>query len=195
MSERFDTGYYQRFYVNAETRAHSGLEVDRLAQGLDGMASWLLQRPLKSVAEIGAGPGFMRDWFARERPAVRYVSTDFSAHACAQFGHRRLDISRTKLRGKFDLVICQGVLQYLGDDACARALENLAAMSGALLYLEALTSRDVETVCDLNGTDIDVHLRAGRFYRTRLAKHFVQVGSGFWARQGGPVALYELEGP
>jgi SAM-dependent methyltransferase len=193
--QRFDAAYYERFYVDARTRAHSGPEVARLAQGLDGMASWLLQRPLASALEIGAGPGFLRDWFAKERPKVRYVSTDFSAHACEQFGHQRLDVARKKLRGTFDLVICQGVLQYLDDDACARALANLTAMTRALLYLEALTERDVREVCDPDGTDVDVHLRRGRFYREHLKPGFRQVGAGFWARLGGPVSLYELEAP
>jgi hypothetical protein len=192
---RFDSAYYDKFYVDAQTRAHSGPEVARLAQGLDGMASWLLQRPLASALEIGAGPGFMRDWFAAERPKVRYLSTDFSPHACRQFGHQRLDVANGKVRGKHELVICQGVLQYLGDAACARALANITAMTGALLYLEALTKRDVETVCDPEGTDVEVHLRRGRFYREHLKPGFRQVGAGLWARIGGPVSLYELESP
>lgn len=191
----FDSAYYEKFYVNSQTRAHSGPEVARLAQGLDGMSTWLLQRPLESVAEIGAGPGFMRDWFAKERAKIRYVSTDFSAHACGLFKHRRLDISKQRLRGKFDLVICQGVLQYLDDAACAKALANVTAMTGALLYLEALTKKDVETVCDLDGTDVEVHLRRGRSYREQLKAGFHQIGAGLWARIGGAVALYELEGP
>ena len=167
----------------------------RLAQGLEGLASWLLQRPLASALEVGSGPGFLRDWFSRERPRVRFVSTDLSAHACKTYRHRQLDIARAPPRGKFELVICQGVLQYLDDAACARALEHLAACCSALLYLEALTARDVETVCDPSGTDVEVHLRAGRFYRERLEENFMQAGAGLWARRQGPVALYELEGP
>ncbi len=195
ISGSFGAAYYRRFYRDAKTRAHSAREVAWLGQGLDGTAAWLLKRPLKSVIEIGAGPGFLRDWFARERPGVRYLSTDFSEHACAAFGHARLDVSRETARGSFDLVICQGVLQYLDDAACARAIANLAQMCGALLYLEALTAKDVRTVCDPDGTDLDVHLRGGPFYRRRLRRGFVQAGAGLWARKGGPVLLYELEGP
>lgn len=192
-AERFDAAYYRRFY--GEARTHTAEEIARLAQGIDGLSSWLFQRPLKSVLEIGSGPGFVRDWFARERPSTRFVSTDVSAHACTAYRHRQLDVAEARLRGTFELIICQGVLQYLDDAACSRALENIAAMSSGLLYLEVLTARDLRTVCDANGTDADVHLRTGRFYRTRLAPNFTQAGAGFWVRKDGPIALYELEGP
>jgi hypothetical protein len=195
--ERFDAGYYQRFYLEKETRAHGPEEIARLARGIEGMSSWLLQRELHSVLEIGSGPGFIRDWFARERPKLRFVSTDVSAHACEKFHHTRLDISREQLEPeeKFDLIICQGVLQYLEKAEAERAIKNIAAMCDGLLYLEVLTSRDLKEICDPSGTDTEVNLRAGRFYREVLAKSFVQIGAGLWAVREGPVALYELEAP
>ena len=191
--ERFDAAYYQRFYGDART--HTAEEIARLASGIEGMSSWLFQRPLRSVLEVGSGPGFVRDWFAAQRPRVKFVSTDLSAHACKAFGHRRLDVAEQRLRRRFDLIICQGVLQYLDDAACARALKNLAAMSDGLLYLEVLTRRDLQTVCDPEGTDANVHLREGSFYRAQLKRSFAQAGAGFWVRKGAPLSLYELEGP
>jgi hypothetical protein len=192
--DRFDAAYYRRFYENKSTRAHSAEEVACLAQGLDGFATWLLKRELKSVLEVGAGPGFLRDWFQRERKKIRYVSTDFSAHACKQYGHTQLDVGAKRLKQTFDLVICQGVLQYLPDDACIKAIKHLASMTNALLYLEILTAKDVRSVCDLDGTDTSVYLRDGSFYREHLAKHVHQIGAGLWAKQGS-VPLYELEAP
>lgn len=89
--------------------------------------------------------------------------------------------------------MCQGVLPYLDDAGCAKAIENLAAMSGSMLYLEAITKRDVRDVVDLGKTDVKVHERTGKWYRARLSKHFHEVGCGLWAKKDCPVLFYELE--
>ena len=77
--------------------------------------------------------------FARTCPAVRYRSVDVSEYACETYGHELRDISRWKAREKFDLLVCQGVLPYLDDEACGRAITNMAAMCRGFLYLEAIT--------------------------------------------------------
>jgi hypothetical protein len=85
------------------------------------------------------------------------------------------------------------VLPYLDDDGCARAIENLAAMSRGFLYLEAITARDLDEVCDRQKTDLRVHARTGRWYRSRLSKHYDEVGAGLFYVKDGEVAFYELE--
>jgi hypothetical protein len=189
---RFDEAYYDRHYRGAD-RVHSAAQVARLAAGVAGMAEWLGVE-IASVLDVGAGPGFWRRWFRRHRPSVRYLSTDVSPWACRRFGHVRRDISAWRPRRPFDLVVCQGVLQYLDDDAAARAIRNLGAATGGLLYLEAVTRRDLAEVVDEARTDVAIHAREGRWYREALAPHFVQVGAGLWAARSAGVPLYELEG-
>jgi hypothetical protein len=190
---RFDEAYYRRHYAG-RARVHSAREIGRLAQGVTGLAAWLGVE-LRAVLDVGAGPGLWRDWFRRHRPGVRYRSTDVSPYACARYGHERRDISRWRSRERHDLVICQGVLQYLDDAGAARALENLAAMCRGLLYLEAITAHDLAEVVDREATDLAIHARTGAWYRRRLAPEFVQVGAGLWAARRAGLALYELEGP
>jgi hypothetical protein len=147
------------------------------------------------VLDVGAGPGLWRDWFCAHKKGVRYVSTDVSAYACERYGHEQRDIAHWRARGRerFDLVICQGVLQYLPDEDAERAIGNLAAMCGGFLYLEAITTRDLRESCDREATDTAVFTRPGAWYRKRLARHFVPVGCGLYFIEGGPVVFYELE--
>ena len=42
-------------------------------------------------------------------------------------------------------------------------------------------------------TDTAVHARAGRWYRRRLERHFMQVGAGLWASRRSGLLFYELE--
>ncbi len=188
----FDAAYYRRFYSGPD-RAHSAAAVARLARGVTDLAGWL-GIELGSVLDVGAGPGFWGRFF-RRRPAVRYRAVDVSAHACEKWGHERRDISRWAPRERYDLVVCQGVLQYLDDAAAARAIENLARACRGLLYLEVVTRQDLAEAVDARGTDTLVHAREGEWYRRRLAPHFEQVGAGLWASRRSGVVLYELEGP
>lgn len=190
----FDRAYFDRFYEARASRVHGAREIARLARGIVGTVEWL-GGELATVLDVGAGPGLMRDWFRRHKPKVRYRSTDVSAYACERYGHELRDISGWRARERFDLIVCQGVLPYLDDAACARAIENLGAMAGGFLYLEAITARDLADVCDRDLTDVAVHARDGKWYRHALRAHFRQVGAGLYYARKGPLRFYELEVP
>ena len=192
VTERFDDAYYARFYEDPRTRVHDGAQIAKLGRAISGFAEWF-GLPMKSALEIGAGTGLLRDWFREAYPAMTYVSTEVSRYAAGQFGHELLDIAKTAPKRQFDLVVCQGVLPYLDDQAAAAAIENLARATRGMLYLEAITRLDLDTVCDRSLTDIDVHERKGSWYRARLGEHFEQIGAGLWHKKDGPLLFYELE--
>lgn len=190
--DRFDEAYYSRYYGGPD-RVHGAREIAHLASGVVGIGAWL-GLELRSVLDVGAGPGLWRRWFRRHRPGIRYRSIDVSAHACRVYGHERRDISRWRVARSFDLVVCQSVLQYLDDAAAARAIENLGRMCGGLLYLETVTREDTPNL-DLEKTDTNIHVRTAGWYRDRLSRRFVQVGAGLWASRKARVPLYALEVP
>jgi 2-polyprenyl-3-methyl-5-hydroxy-6-metoxy-1,4-benzoquinol methylase len=191
-SEPFDASYYERYYGSARTQVHSAEEVAKLCRAVVSFIDWW-QFPIDTVLDVGAGVGLWRDWFVRERPTVAYRSTEYSAHACRAYGHEQRDITKWRARQRFDLVVCQGVLPYVDDDGAAAAIENLAAMTRGFLYLEAITRRDIREVCDRQRTDVKVHERTGAWYRSRLTKHYVEVGCGLWCKRDAGVLFYELE--
>jgi hypothetical protein len=187
----FNREYFDRFYGSRRTRVHGAAEIGHLCRAVVELCAHF-GGELESVLEVGAGPGLWRDWFRRHRPAVRYRSTDASAYACERYGHERRDIARWRSRERYDLVVCQGVLPYLDDEACAAAVANLAAMSRGFLYLEAPTARDLAEVCD-EQSDFTMRGRRASFYRRLLAPHYLTLGCGlFYVRDGG-IHFYELE--
>ena len=188
----FDRKYYDRFYETTKTRVHGATEIGRLCTAVTAFLEWW-NHPLNTVLDVGAGTGLWRDWFREHRPKVKYRSTEYSEYACKKYGHEQRDISKWRAKEQFDLVVCQGVLPYLDDDACAKALENLAAMTGGFLYLEAITKRDIKEVIDDVKTDVKVHGRTGNWYRTRLREHLIEVGAGLWCKKDAGVLFYELE--
>lgn len=191
-SRRFDAAYYRTFY-GGPGRVHGAREIAHLASGVAGIAAWLGVE-VRSVLDVGAGTGLWLRWFERHRPAVQLRSIDVSEHACRVHGHERRDIARWRGRGTYDLVIFHSVLQYLADADAARAIDNVGRMCRGLLYLEAVTREDGPKL-DLARTDTAIHVRPAAWYRTRLSRHFVQVGAGLWASRRASVALYALEAP
>jgi hypothetical protein len=189
---RFDAAYYQRFYGSPKTRVQGPREVAHLASGIVRIIEWL-GAPIDSVLDVGAGAGLWRDWFRKHRKDVAYRSVDASAYACTQYGHERRDIGQWRARGRFDLVVCQGVLPYLADAEAEAAIGNLGAMTGGFLYLEAATRQDFAAVCDREATDPTMLRRSGAWYRTRLERHFAMLAFGLWMSRRVSLPLYELE--
>lgn len=189
---RFDESYYRRYYANAKTRVADAAETAHLALAVTEMITWY-GGALDSVLDVGAGAGLWRDWFRENKPKTKYRSTELSDYACATYGHEQRDISTWRARERFDLIVCQGVLPYIEDGAAEAAIENIAAMARGFVYLEAITKTDFEEICDQAKTDGDVHLRPASWYRTRLAKHFVNVGCGLYYATRGALRFYELE--
>ncbi|HWL89302.1 MAG TPA: class I SAM-dependent methyltransferase [Polyangiaceae bacterium] len=190
--ERFDAAYYERFYESKETRVYGKESIAHLARGVTEMIAWY-GGELRTVLDVGAGTGLWRDWFAANKKGIRYRSTEVSAHACRKYGHELRDISVWRTREQFDLIVCQGVLPYLDDDGATRGIENIAAMCGGFLYLEAVTKRDLEDVCDRDFTDTSQRARTARWYRTRLDRFFVPLGCGLYYARNGGLTFYELE--
>ncbi len=188
----FGAEYFNRFYESQATRVYGPRGIARLARGVTAMIAWL-GGDLHAVLDVGAGSGLWRDWFAAHKKGVRYLSTDVSAYACERYGHEQRDIARWQARERFDLVVCQGVLQYLSTPDAESALENIAAMCRGFFYLEVVTARDLREACDTTRTDVAVHARPGAWYRERLARHFTTLGCGLHYKKDGPLVFYELE--
>jgi hypothetical protein len=191
-ASRFDEGYYRRYYEDAGTAVHDAGKIGHLARGVTEMIQWF-GGSLDSVLDVGAGAGLWRDWFRASYPKTKYRSIEVSAYACETYGHEQRDISQWRARERFDLIVCQGVLQYIPGVECEAAIGNLAAMARGFVYLEAITKKDFAEICDQKKTDGAVHLRSASWYRARLGRHFVPVGCGLYYVKRGPLQFYELE--
>lgn len=187
---RFDRAYYDRFYRDPGTRVASGEDTDKLATFVVAYLRFLGLEP-ETVVDLGCGLGTWRDALARIAPDAEYTGVEVSEYLCAEYGWEQGSVVDYRAEHEFDLVICQGVLQYV-DDVDA-AVENLADLCQGALFLEVLTRQDWEQNCDRRRTDGNVHLRTAAYYRKRLRPHFVNAGGGVFVSRRTGLSLFELE--
>jgi predicted TPR repeat methyltransferase len=189
---RFDERYYERFYRRAATRVTARAANRRLAAFIAGYVDYL-ELTVHSLLDIGCGTGALGRALQKCYPRARYTGIDVSEYACRRYGWQRASVVDYRCSRPFDLVICNDVLQYLTAGQAARAIDNLAELTGGPLYLGVLTARDWRESVDQGLTDERVHLRSANWYRQRLARHFKNLGGGMYVRRDSPVVLYELE--
>jgi trans-aconitate methyltransferase len=190
VSERFDAAYYTRFY--GRRPVHSRRHIAQLAQGVLSFAAWW-RIPIRSVLDVGAGKGYWRQWLVDAHPNVTYHGIDASEFACRRFHHELADIAAWKPRRKYDLVVCQSVVQYIDDADATKAIDTLATACRGLLLFDAPTAADRDGVIDPTQTDLDVHWRTGDWYRNRLSAGFSEIGGGIWLSRASTVPFFELE--
>lgn len=190
--ERFDAAYYRRFYGDPRTRVIDAKAVGRLAEFV---SSYLrhLGLPLRSALDVGCGLGLWQAALRKTHPRVQYQGVEVSGYLCEKHGWEQSSVVDFRSKRQFDLVICQGVLQYLDDTEAAAAIENLATLTRGALFLEALTVSDWEENCDREITDGDVQLRTGKWYRERLQPHFMAAGGGLFVAKSTQISMFELE--
>lgn len=192
LHDKFDQAYYDRFYLSPKTRVISADEHSHLARFVFEFAKYN-GIEIESVLDVGAGVGLWKRWIAKNAKKVEYTGTEVSKVMCKEHGYLHKDIARWRDRKEHDLVICQGVLQYLPDPDVAPAVANLAAMCRGLLYAEITTRLDLRERTDTELTDSNIFIRNGSYYKGILQKHFVQVGAGLWWTKELPVPFFELE--
>jgi SAM-dependent methyltransferase len=189
---RFDESYYRRFYVDPSTRVYDQKRHAELVAGVVSFIGWFGVE-LRTVLDVGAGLGWWGAWFRKHRRKVKVTSTELEPEICKKYGHQQADIRQLRLPTTFDLVVCQGVLPYLDKAGVAKAIDNLAAMSGRFLYLEAITREDFKGAIDAERTDLRVNLHPVAVYRRALKRHFREIGCGLYARRDADMPFFALE--
>ncbi len=194
MTLRFDEAYYRRFYKDPSTRVYDQQRHAHLVAGIVNQVEWF-GLELTDVLDVGAGLGWWGAWLKRHRKGVRVLSTELERDVCRRYGHTQADLTTFRLDRQFDLVICQGVLPYLDQRGAAAAIENLAAMCGGFLYLEAVTRDDMKDSIDAMRTDMRMHFHPASWYRKQLEPHFRAVGGGLYAARSAKFPFFALEVP
>ena len=190
--ELFDAGFYRRFYLDPRTRVVTATEKARRA---DLVAAFVRHGELRvrSILDVGCGLGLMRKQLQRHFPRARYTGLEVSQYLCDKHGWVQGSIATFDPGQSYDLVICYDVMQYLEARPAAAALRNLARLCAGVLHFGALTQEDWDLYCDKRRTDRNVHIRPAIWYRRRLARSFINAGSGMFVRRGAPIHLWELD--
>lgn len=191
---RFDPGFYQRFYVSSRTRVTTRAEMAARADAVAALVKQL-DVPVRRILDAGCGLGWMRPALLKAFPRSAYVGLEVSEHLCREHGWTNASLATFKSRAPFDLIICYDVMQYLPEREAVRALANLGRLCRGVLYFHAPTLEDWRDNADRSCSDADIHLRAADWYRSRLSRNFRHAGFGMQVRRGVPVVQWELERP
>jgi len=196
MTKRYDRAYFDRWYRDPASRMWTGAAVSRKARMVLGIAEHLLERPVRTVLDVGCGEASWRAALRRARPGLRYQGIDGSPYVVERFGRRRNivlgeigHLERTGITRTFDLVVCCDVLHYVPTEAVRSGLRFLAERTGALAYLEAYARDD-----EIEGDRIQFQRRAAAVYRRLfLEAGFMAVGMHCYVARDTAADLTRLE--
>jgi len=148
-AKRYDRSYFDRWYRNPRTRIHVRAGVERKAALAVAATEYLLQRPLRTVLDVGCGEGAWQPILARLRPRSRYLGVDSSEFAVKRWGARRNlrhapfgGLAALDLDGPFDLIVCSDVLHYVTDAELGPGLAAMRALLGGVAWIELFTTAD-----------------------------------------------------
>jgi SAM-dependent methyltransferase len=192
-TKTYDRDYFDRWYRRAGIGDAARLR--RKVALAVAMAEYHLERPLRSVLDIGCGEGAWRAPLLALRPKARYLGFDSSEYAIHRHGARRNlhfarfgDFAALRPCPPVDLLICSDVMHYLPTRELDRGLPGLAELCGGVAFLETFAKED-----ETKGDEDAFQPRSARFYRGRfVAAGFRFVGSHCWLSpvlSGDAVAL------
>lgn len=181
MSKQYDRAYFDRWYRREGIGGAARLQ--RKVALAVALAEYYLQRPIRSVLDIGCGEGAWRAPLRRLRPGIHYLGFDSSQYAIARYGRHR-DLHHARF-GDFqwlrpcapaDLLVCSDVLHYLEDAELRRGLPALADLCGGLAFIEVFTGEDAA----LGDEDGFIARPAARYRRLLTGIGLTPVGSHGW---------------
>jgi predicted TPR repeat methyltransferase len=181
MTKTYDRHYFDHWYRREEMQ-----DPRRLARKVAlavSVAEHYLERPVRSVLDIGCGEGAWRAPLLKLRPKLRYLGFDSSDYAILRHGTRR-DLHLARF-GEFawlrpcapvDLLVCADVLHYLPARELGQGLPGLAELCGGVAFLETFSASD-----EFEGDTEGFQPRTAAWYRRRLqAVGFTALGSNCW---------------
>ncbi len=180
-TKTYDRAYFDKWYRKAGIGDRARLQ--RKVALAVANAEYHLERPIRTVLDIGCGEGAWRAPLLALRPHVRYLGFDSSEYAIRRYGARRnlhfarfADFAHLRPCPPVDLLICSDVLHYVPTRELTRGLPGLADLCAGVAFIEIFAKED-----DTEGDNIGFQPRPARFYRQRFqALGLRQIGSYCW---------------
>jgi predicted TPR repeat methyltransferase len=189
----FDRAFFDRFYQRSSTAVISEDDVYRRARFVVAYLAHL-QLDVHSVLDAGCGTGLWKKALRRLDRDIAYTGIDPSEYLCRRYGWTQTAIADYAPRRKFDLVVCQDVLQYVDDAGVRRSIDAMARACAGALYFDVPTSDDIEDgLLDMKRTDRAIHVRSADWYRKLLRRDFLNAGGGVFVRKDARAVILALE--
>ncbi|MEP6907890.1 MAG: class I SAM-dependent methyltransferase [Pseudoxanthomonas sp.] len=181
MTKQYDEAYFQKWYRGGDIGGPQRL-ASKVALAVS-CAEYYLERPIRTVLDIGCGEGAWRAPLMKLRPKLRYLGFDNSEFAVAKYGRRRNlnyapfgSFDQLRPCPPVDLLVCADVLHYLPTRELQRGLPGVAELCGGVAFLETFTRED-----EYEGDRVGFQPRTAAWYRKQFNAHGLQsVGSHCW---------------
>ncbi len=141
----FDAAYYRQFYRDGGTAVISRAEVSRLTGFVLAYMNFM-NLPCRTVLDVGCGIGYWRDALRKHDRKITYTGIEVSAYLCDRYGWQQRSITEFKSRRHYDLIVCQGVLQYLSKDDVRTGSKNLARVCRGSIFANARRARQTSCI-------------------------------------------------
>ncbi|MCC8627777.1 class I SAM-dependent methyltransferase [Xanthomonas vesicatoria] len=179
--KQYDAQYFRRWYRDAGLADPARLR-RKVALAI-AQAEYYLERPIRSVLDIGCGEAAWRAPLLALRPKLSYLGFDSSAYAVQRYGRSRQihparfgDFAWLRPCAPVDLLICADVLHYVPTREFNQGLAGLSDMCAGVAFLETFAQEDA-----FEGDHDGFQPRPARWYRKRFAGvGFGALGSHCW---------------
>jgi len=172
MNKTYDKSYFDRWYRNSTHERNSNALLERKVHLAVSMAEYYLERPIRSVLDVGCGEAVWRAPLLKLRPKLDYRGVDSSEYAVSKFGRSRNiafasfgQLEQLRFGAPVDLLVCSDVMHYVPDAELKRGLKGFSELCGGLAFLELWSKED-----DIVGDKIGFVGRSAAWYRKQFAK-------------------------
>ncbi|MFA6987217.1 MAG: methyltransferase domain-containing protein [Arenimonas sp.] len=147
MNKVYDSAYFQRWYRDRgmDGRAALGRKVAMAV----AIAEFYLQRPIRSVLDVGCGEAPWRAPLLKLRPKLHYQGVDSSEYAVGRYGRSRNialasfgQLGELRFGRPVDLLVCSDVIHYVPTAELKRGLTGFAEHCDGVAFLELYTGDD-----------------------------------------------------
>lgn len=153
--KRYDAAYFQRWYRDLGSD-HRGALARKVALAV-ALAEFHLERPVRSVLDVGCGEGAWRAPLLKLRPGLHYQGVDSSEYAVSRYGRARNialagfgQLGQLRFGAPVDLLVCSDVIHYVPTAELRRGLSGFTEHCSGVAFLDLYTKEDAITG-DLRG--------------------------------------------
>ena len=196
MTKTYDAAYFQRWYRDRGLTGRAAL-TRKVAMAV-ATAEYYLERPIRSVLDVGCGEAPWRAELLKVRPRLHYRGVDSSEYAVARYGRSRNialatfgQLGELRLGAPVDLLVCLDVMHYLPTAELRRGLSGFSEHCDGVAFFELYTEDDA-----IAGDKLGFLPRSAAFYRRQFKRAgFIGCGSHLYLSKNlhaNAVALEKL---
>lgn len=172
MTKQYDRAYFDRWYRNSKHERDCKSFLERKIHLAVSIAEYYLERPIRSVLDVGCGEAVWRAPLLKLRPKLEYRGVDSSDYAVRRFGPARNiafaefgQLEQLRFGAPVDLLVCSDVMHYIPDAELKRGLKGFSELCAGVAFLELWAKED-----DIVGDKVGFIERPATWYRKQFAK-------------------------